>query len=357
MLVSRGKAVSDGAVFFLLNNLDSVREVVKMREELKRLEAMLVERDNEMAALKREKEDLENLRTNRQHEIANLHSLLHAREGEIQNFRSSADRRAEDLDREVEDLKATLVERDDRIVSLNRENEHLRNLRTEIANLHSQLRDREEETQKLRSADRKARDLARELDAYRDAFGIAEQARRTLQEETVTLRRQVADTNNRLQQLQHEHTSNLDMLKVRTTELKLAQKFLNTADPFAGAEVTRMVENLNNQILDWAAHLADKLVHSVPRVANVDAAELEKGRDAIRASLGDQFVSLLQASRGANDPEMVLQIALQASLTWFSCVTISQWHQDANLDGFLKSMYYAVQRLGMLITFDERESY
>jgi hypothetical protein len=79
------------------------------------------------------------------------------------------------------------------------------------------------------------------------------------------------------------------MLKVRTTELKGAQKFLNTADSIPAVEVTRMVKKLNNQILDWAALLADKLVHSVQRVANVDAAELEKGQDAIRASLGDQF--------------------------------------------------------------------
>jgi chromosome segregation ATPase len=367
-LTSRGKAVSDGAVFFLLDHPLSVRIVAKMRGELKKLEVMLVELDDEMVALKREKGDFENLSTNRQHEIATLQKQLRVREEEIQKLRSADRKVAKDLDayhdayKKAEQVKkkieVMLVERDHEMATLKKQKEDLENLNTnrqhEITNLHSQLKVREEDIQKHRSADRK---VAKELEMYHDAYSKAEQARRTLHEETVTLRRQVADTDYALQQLQHEHASNLHMLKLRTTELKVAQKILNTADSIADADVTRMVEKLNNQILDRAAHLADKLVHSVRRVAKVDAAELERAQETIREPLGDQFVSLFRASRGTNDPEMALQIALQASLTYFSYATISQWHQDANLDGFLKGLYYVVQQSGMSITFGKKESY
>jgi chromosome segregation ATPase len=323
--------------------------VVKMRGELTKLEAMLVGRDDEMASIKREKDNLENLKANRQHEIAKLQSQLRAQDEETKKLRSSGDRRA----RELVDLKRMVVERDNKIVDLNRENEHLR--RTEIANLQSQLRVQEEEIQKLQTSNRK---VGKELDTYRDAHNESEQAKKSLHEEIGALRHQVADTNKKLGAMsvaqddatvalkrENEHLENL---RTEIASLKNQLRVLNAADSVTGGEVVRLVEKLNQQILDWAAHLA----YCASRFARVDAAELEKAREAVKESLGDQFFSLFQASRETNDPEVAIQIALQASLAWFSCTRVSQWHQDRNLDDFLRGLYSVVQQSGMSIQLD-----
>jgi hypothetical protein len=152
------------------------------------LEDLQVTLDQTITALQKEQVELDHFKhmnSNRQQEITKLHNQLRAQDEEIKKFRLFADRRA----RESDDLRGMVVERDKRILALSQENEHLK--RTEIVNLQNQLRIREQEIQKLQS-------VGKELDAYRDAYSKAEQTRRTLQEETATLRRKAADTNNRL---------------------------------------------------------------------------------------------------------------------------------------------------------------
>ena len=62
----------------------------------------------------------------------------------------------------------------------------------------------------------------------------------------------------------HEQTQ--DLLRARTAELQSAQVFLTRVDRYAGSEVLKMIEGLNEEIFTLAAHMGESFQYnSSPR--------------------------------------------------------------------------------------------
>jgi chromosome segregation ATPase len=266
----------------------SDRRARETSRELEDLKAKSVERDIALAALKLENGRFKSLRASHSHEIANLQSKLRVQEEEIQNFRL---RESGQL---LEDLKATLLKREELIIDLKRENERL----TDVLDLRNRLQVREEGHQKHQSADR-----GLDSNAYMEAWIKSEQAKKALWE----------DIRNLQPQLQYKHT---EMLKCQTK-----------TDRTVVAYFIQIVERLNKHILGWAACFVDELARA-ERVTKVDAGESERALNKVGESLGSHFVSLLLALHDANDPAMALQITIRAILIWFSFATIRGWSED-----------------------------
>ena len=155
-----------------------------------------------------------------------------------------------------------------------------------------------------------------------------------------------------LQKLKQNHSSTTQLLHARTKELTLAQQFLTTADSISGADVIRLVEKLNGEILQCAADLADKLP---PHVQNDVATEADVSDQRtmaaakIRELTGEPVVRLLRAAPSMEDPSMAVQIAVQACLVSCCHDFVSFWHcsHNAQIESAFQELYTLLRRTGM----------
>ena len=151
--------------------------------------------------------------------------------------------------------------------------------------------------------------------------------------------------NTELEHIKMKHSQTTALLETRTAELKGAQAFLTKADSTAGADVVRMVEGLDAEILQTAAFMAD---HFVFEEKQHMTDEVQEAVDRLAELLGPKIVDLLGTAEHANDPTLI-QLACQATTTAFCRWTILSWDfDDPDYDQFLQHIYITVQQAGEL---------
>ncbi|KAJ7024688.1 hypothetical protein C8F04DRAFT_1047060 [Mycena alexandri] len=128
-----------------------------------------------------------------------------------------------------------------------------------------------------------------------------------------------------------------------------AQTFGVTANLTSPGDVRRMLEDLDAEIFQTAAALSefdlrDRSSRSNP--AGPRTVESEVSR--LGPVLGDELVSLLSASgRSQPSPPILVQVALQAVMTTWSCTNIGAWILERNsgqLDRSLSELYAQICR-------------
>ena len=107
-------------------------------------------------------------------------------------------------------------------------------------------------------------------------------------------------------------------LDVRNQELKVAKTFLSKEDPFSTADVVRSVRDLNSEIMQTAAHLAENL--PLKRVRTSLPEDVPEG------PCKSIFVTLI-LPRGVGDEVGVelLELALQGFLAIYTCWIANTW--------------------------------
>ena len=162
------------------------------------------------------------------------------------------------------------------------------------------------------------------------------------------LRRRFEVQARELHHSREEYASTKQLLDDRTKELAIAQQFLTTADSFAEADVIRIVERINEEILQTAALLGETLPNATRR-------QPEPENDAWHAHhhvVDKNTLKFLHDSRNTADPSLVLQIAVQTYLAR-SCARIaSAWHQQDNVrnDAF-KEVYQMMRQTSEPLQF------
>ncbi|KAF9561921.1 hypothetical protein CPC08DRAFT_634814 [Agrocybe pediades] len=147
-----------------------------------------------------------------------------------------------------------------------------------------------------------------------------------------------------LRRAKAEHQQTAELLAVRTTELKGAQAFLTKADQLSGADVIKLVEDLNGEIMQTAATLAEELPLELKKV-DVDGKE-QVSDDAVEAYarteevIGPRLTELLRVTEHNEDPIMI-QIALQAGLSAYIHWIVSSWCFESPEDEHMLSEIYA----------------
>jgi hypothetical protein len=165
----------------------------------------------------------------------------------------------------------------------------------------------QQERSKLQEAHQK---LQQDLSSHQQLLLIRETEKRALK--------------NELQALQTKFNDQTTLLNDRTRELRGAQAFLSTADTLSGAEVIRLVDELNQEIMQTAAFISDSF----------DFARKPEHRDEIKEAsartselIGPAMTSLLGTVQHGEDP-LLIQIALQAATVEFSRWIIMTWDFD-----------------------------
>ena len=124
------------------------------------------------------------------------------------------------------------------------------------------------------------------------------------QQEIKTLRKKLSD--------------NSVLLDVRNQELKVAKTFLSKEDPFSTSDVVQAVRDLNSEIMQTAAHLAETL--PLKRLRTPSAQEVPEG------CCKSIFVTLVLAQRFGEEVDVgSLELALQGFLALYVSAIANAW--------------------------------
>ncbi|TEB26926.1 hypothetical protein FA13DRAFT_1795174 [Coprinellus micaceus] len=134
----------------------------------------------------------------------------------------------------------------------------------------------------------RVRNLEQDL---RQARILSEKRQRDYQE----LQQRCIDATTRLEATQ-------GLLKRRTEELTTVQAFTTTADQFSISDVTRMVEQLNEDIYQVAAQLSDTILMNRQAKQGPDIPGLANARKSVAEIYGDTLVEKLTLHIAQDDP-------------------------------------------------------
>lgn len=215
----------------------------------------------------------------------------------------------------------------------------------------------EKSRQELEEKAKALRASLEELDSQRKRASEAEIARDALRDENAALvdsSTELASTNEQLRStlksIMAERQQAQELLELRTAELKGAQAYLTKADQLSNAEVVKLVEGLNTEILQTAAAIAEEL--SIAE-KNIDVNAKEQESDDMRHAyarteemIGSRATELLKASEHHEDPILV-QIAVQASFARYTHWMISSWaFESPDDEQMLSEIYERVRETG-----------
>ncbi|KAJ2932300.1 hypothetical protein H1R20_g4796, partial [Candolleomyces eurysporus] len=118
-----------------------------------------------------------------------------------------------------------------------------------------------------------------------------------------------------------------------TESNRASQVFHSKADSYAGAEIIRMVETLNAEVLQCAAFVAEAVMAADINLKEEDRV-VEKCRKRAVDRVGQRLVEAMKhnAESGAKDP-FPLQLALQHTILTWSCYIVQSFtpeNQDLN---------------------------
>jgi hypothetical protein len=231
--------------------------------------------------------------------------------------------------------------------------------------LSSRYRDLMQEAQRARESEAS---MGKDLKAAQSSVKALTQENADLRTELARRESQTATLEDRMrrrdrdaEQIRHEIESmkverrrTVHLLESRTFELQGARTFLTKADSLAGEDVVRMVEALNAEIFQAAAHIADTFscdMHlGVDSESDTAGSGVDKGRNGRRArvvhAFGEAATRGLEAAQHTTDPT-VLQVFLQGGMVICSRFLIEHWYAyDPKTSKFLSDVYNSMQRAG-----------
>ena len=174
----------------------------------------------------------------------------------------------------------------------------------------------------------------------RDLDGMEKQ-NRILADQTRNLGAQNKKLEGELKKTKAEQRDSIELLRIRTAELKGAQAFLTKADILSGAEVIKLVEALNGEIMQTAAVMAEAFAIEEKKVeANGESEEMGKIYARAGEIVGYRMAEMLKTSEHHEDPILV-QMGLQTAMVGYSHWVISSWCFESPEDERMLGEVYA----------------
>ncbi|KAG2153165.1 hypothetical protein DEU56DRAFT_726859 [Suillus clintonianus] len=201
-------------------------------------------------------------------------------------------------------------------------------LKTEIIRLTSALKkatkDADEIQVRLLQEQREREKVQQERSKLQDAYQKLQQDLNSYQQQLQMRETEKKALRNELQALQTKFNDQTTLLDDRTRELRGAQAFLSKADTLSGAEVIRLIDELNQEIMQTAAFISDSFDFA-RKPEHID--EIKEASARTSELIGPAMTSLLGTVQHGEDP-LLIQIALQAATVEFSRWIIMTWDFD-----------------------------
>jgi len=274
-------------------------------------------------------------------------------EGEKSMLQRSLEERNVELKKREEDK--SMLQR-----SLEERNVELKKIEEEKSVLQRSLEEREVELGKKKEAELSYK---REIEGLRNAVMLAGQKINEVKglNSGLTNRRNSLEAQNQqlgaeLKQVKLERQQMAELLDVRTAELKGAQAFLTKADQFSGADIIKLVEDLNGEIMQTAASMAEDLAIAEKKVngqgEGPESDEIKEAYARTEEIVGPRMAELLKTSEHHEDP-ILIQIAFQTDMAAYTHWIVSSWCFESPEDEHMLSEIYArVREAGKRMFFE-----
>jgi len=233
--------------------------------------------------------------------------------------------------------------------------EKLEQKEAELRRLRESLRVVEEDNRRKEEA---LNGLRRDMEQKRTEASEARDRSVILEERMAKIAQELDSVSEEKSRLTEVHAKTLQLLEVRSLELKGAQEFLTKTDRYSGADVIKMIEALNSEILQTAVTMVEMFAPELKRewtskqnAANPASEDLRNAIEHTEEILGPQMTSMLQTFDHQDEP-ILLQIAFQASMCAFTEWLIDSWlfhARDSEL--LLQEVYERLREIGGYIDF------
>jgi hypothetical protein len=228
------------------------------------------------------------------------------------------ERRVQELKKQVESSESKIVREKDAT---------LRKRGSEIAELYDGWMNASESQN---DSTRRAEELGRSL--------------RAAQEETERER-------TKLEQLRRRFSRTEKMLEMRTNELNAAKAFLTTADEYSVADVVHMVTQLNDDIYQCAAFMADETIKrdgSEEESGNAPSARMTQAlQELVDSGCGREWVERLRTDILEQDTIVFEAMAQNVFVHWCLQV-VSSFCPDSAMDEYLQGVWTGIAKTGKL---------
>ena len=171
---------------------------------------------------------------------------------------------------------------------------------------------------------------------------------RDLQGKNQTLENELNILKGTLRGVQDKHLHTVKLLEERTADLKGAQTFLTTVDRYAGAEIMKMVEDLNDEIFQGAGLISELLGDGNADEQRGNARLTRDDRDYLDLTqlIGPKLIEHLSTkSEQAQLDPIHLQIAVQTILTHWCVFMVDSFYPESASDD-LKEIYRRIWESG-----------
>lgn len=200
---------------------------------------------------------------------------------------------------------------------------------------------------KLVSSQQERDTVIQAKDSIQRQLDDAEKRNRNLEEHNTRQSEQLQMMTSHLRQAEDLHRQTLELLEVKTSELKGAQAFLSKEDSLAGADLIGMVGTLNAEILQVAAFMVDSL-------EDLERDHMDEGDGPPlkpSVNLGEHIIQALKAGLGQSDFDpLPAQVALQVCLVSVSSWIIQSWIPGLwRYDSMLSGIYNDIRATGKRI--------
>jgi hypothetical protein len=335
-------SVSDDETLTVIEAEEDMRtQVDALRKQLgvslgekQSIEARLRQQDNAVDALKEKSNRI----------AARMQAELNEAHQDVQKHQSAMDGNKQKLEKMQEEMKAVAEE------------SHQAQVRARLEMKGTRLM-LEEKTQQMTKAERNNEILREELGAAKEQIdqlvpetrSLKENLAQTqesnvvLEEQSRSLKKEILLLREESSRLAMQNSQVLAMLGVRTLEREEAHAFAAKPDLVSDAVVLKMLEELNAEIFETAAYMADSFTFSIKQTKTDDM------RDAYsRATkmLGSAMVLSLTSVRHDDDP-LIVQIACQACMVECCRRIISSWCFDGSkAEEALPDIYSRIRKTG-----------
>ncbi|KAF9073346.1 hypothetical protein BDP27DRAFT_1216107 [Rhodocollybia butyracea] len=143
-----------------------------------------------------------------------------------------------------------------------------------------------------------------------------------------------------MERTQEALEQNKTLLDIRSSELKVAQAFISISDRYAGADIMKMIDDLNTEIHQTASIMADAFSPEL-HAPGAAAEEVHEAVAHTEEILGECMTKMLQTFNHREE-NILLQIAFQASMCAFTEWIMDSWcyhDRDSEVELVLQETY------------------
>jgi hypothetical protein len=204
-------------------------------------------------------------------------------------------------------------------------------------------RDKERLANELEKAKERINKLAPAAEGLTDELGQVLKSNEALKKESHGLKKEIQLLKDETRRITAQNAQVLAMLGVHSLERGDAHAFATKPDLVSDTQVAKMLKELNTEIFEASAYMADSFTFAV-KPAKTD--EMREACTRVTRMLGSTMVLGLTSVQHDEDP-LIVQIACQACMIEWSRRTIDSWCFDGSkAEEVLPDLYSRIRKAG-----------